>query len=62
MSKSGTKPKRRHRADLSGYTLKVAGMADPPAPDVIYKALYAEFLAWRRRVREANGEARGITE
>lgn len=47
------KRKRRHRADLSGYTIQVQGTDDPDRIAEACRALAREFLAWRVRTGRA---------
>jgi len=46
--------RRRRRADLSGFTVVITA-AEDAAPALAYRALYEEFLRWRRRRAEAEG-------
>ena len=53
MAKRDAKRKRRHRADLSGYTILVQGTDDPDRIAKTCRALAREFLAWRVRTGRA---------
>ena len=47
------KIRRRHRADLSGFTIEVRSMDNPPPADEVYEALADAFWDWYRRKKAA---------
>ena len=52
----GKKIRRRHRADLKGFTITVSSMENPPPPDKVYEALADAFWEWYRRKKQRQHE------
>jgi hypothetical protein len=46
------KIRRRHRADLTGFTITLRSMDNPPPSDEVYEALADAVLEWWRRKKQ----------
>lgn len=55
----GRTTRRRHRADLTGYTIEFVGTDDPDRMEAACHALAKEFLAWRIRTGRARSPENG---